>query len=51
MVKDMVRLNTEARGQVVARVTTGRAAAVQRLHARILRHADSAAGGRRYGVG
>ena len=48
MVKYMVRLNTEEREQLLALVTTGRAAAVKLLHARILRKADVEAGGRRW---
>jgi transposase len=48
MVKYMVRLNTEEREQLLALVTTGRAAAVKLLHARILLKADGDAGGRRW---
>jgi hypothetical protein len=48
MVKYMVRLNTEEREQLVALVTTGRAAAVKLLHARIRLKADVDAGGRRW---
>jgi hypothetical protein len=48
MVKYMVRLNTEEREQLLALVTTGRAAAVKLLHARILLKADVDAGGRRW---
>ena len=48
MVKYIVRLNTEEREQLLALVTTGRAAAVKLLHARILLKADVDAGGRRW---
>jgi hypothetical protein len=48
MVKYMVRLNTEEREQLLALVTTGRAAAVKLLHARIRLKADVDAGGRRW---
>jgi transposase len=48
MVKSMVRLNTAAREQLLALVTTGRAAAVKLLHARILLTADVDAGGHRW---
>jgi hypothetical protein len=47
MVKYMVRLNTEEREPWLALVTTGRAAAVTRLQARILLKAEVEAGGRR----
>ena len=48
MVKYMVRLNLEAREQLLALVTTGRAAAVKLLQARILLKADVEAGGHRW---
>jgi transposase len=48
MVKYVVRLNTEEREQLLALVTTGRAAAVKLLHARILLKADVDAGGHRW---
>jgi transposase len=40
MVKSVVRLPPEEREQLLALVTTGRAAAVKLLHARLLRKAD-----------
>jgi transposase len=46
MVKDMVRLNTEERDQLLACVNTGRAAAATLLQARILLKADVGAGAR-----
>jgi hypothetical protein len=48
MHKYVVRLDPEAREQLVALVHTGRAAAVKLLHARILLKADVDAGGRRW---
>jgi len=48
MVKDMVRLNTEAREQLLAFVNTGRAAAATLLHARILLTADVGVGDRHW---
>ena len=48
MHKDVVRLDPQERDQLLARVNTGRAAAVQLLHARILLKADVDAGGRRW---
>jgi transposase len=48
MVKYMVRLNTEAREQLLAFVHTGRAAAAKLLHARILLKADVGAGDRHW---
>jgi len=48
MVTSMVRLNTEAREQWLALVTTGRAAAVKRLQARIRLTAEVDAGGHRW---
>jgi hypothetical protein len=44
----VVRLDPEAREQLAALVHTGRAAAVKRLHARILLKAEVDAGGRRW---
>jgi hypothetical protein len=46
MVTYVVRLHTEERAQMLALVNTGRAAAVQRRHARILRNAASRTGRR-----
>ena len=46
MVKDVVRLHTEEREQLLALVNTGRAAAVKLLHARLLLKADVDAGER-----
>lgn len=48
MVKYVVRLDTEERAQVLALVSTGRAAAVKLRHARILLQADVGAGRRRW---
>ena len=48
MVTYVVRLHTEEREQLLALVNTGRAAAVQRLQARILLKADAGAGSRRW---
>ena len=48
MVKYVVRLDTEAREQWLALVSTGRAAAVQRLHARLWLKADVGEGSRRW---
>jgi len=48
MVKYIVQLNTEERAQLLALVSTGRAAAVKLLHTRILLKADVGAGGRRW---
>ena len=48
MVKYVVRLNTEEREQLLALVSTGRAAAVKLLHARILLKADVGEGSRRW---
>jgi transposase len=48
MHKYVVRLDPEAREQLVALVNTGRAAAVKLLHARILLKADVDAGGHRW---
>lgn len=48
MHKYVVRLDPQERDQLLARVNTGRAAAVKLLHARILLKADVDAGGRRW---
>ena len=48
MVKYVVRLDTEEREQLLALVSTGRAAAVKLLHARILLKADVGEGSRRW---
>ena len=48
MVKDLVRLNPEEHAPWLALVHTGGAAAVKRLHARILRKAAVGAGSRRW---
>lgn len=48
MVKYVVRLTLEERAQLLTLVTTGRAAAVKLLHARILLKADIGAGNRRW---
>lgn len=48
MVKYVVRLNAEERGQLLALVNTGRAAAATLLHARILLKADISADSRRW---
>src|SRR4030095_8237792 len=48
MVKYVVRLNTEEREQMLELVNTGRAAAVQLLHARILLKAESHTSSRRW---
>jgi Homeodomain-like domain len=48
MVNYVVRLTSEERAQLLTLVTTGRAAAVRLLHARILRKAESGAGHRRW---
>ena len=48
MVKYVVRLDTEEREQLLALVSTGRAAAVKLLHARILLKADVGGGSRRW---
>jgi transposase len=48
MVKYIVQLNTEERAQLLALVSTGRAAAAKLLHARILLKADIGAGRRRW---
>jgi Winged helix-turn helix len=48
MVKYGVRLNPEEREQLLTLVNTGRAAAAQRLHARILLKAAVEAGARRW---
>lgn len=48
MVKYIVQLNMEERDQLLAFVSTGRAAAAKLLHARILLKADGGAGGRRW---
>jgi hypothetical protein len=46
MVTSMVRLNPEEHAQFLARVNPGQAAAVTRLHARLLRNAEVRAGSR-----
>ena len=48
MIKYIVPLNTAEREQLVALVSTGRAAAAKLLHARILLKADVGVGGRRW---
>ena len=48
MVKYVVRLHPEEHAQLLALVSTGRAAAVKLLHARTLLKADVGAGGRRW---
>lgn len=48
MIKYIVQLNTAEREQLVALVSTGRAAAAKLLHARILLKADVGVGGRRW---
>ena len=48
MVKDIVQLTREERDQLLAFVSTGRAAAAKLLHARIRLKADGGAGGRRW---
>jgi hypothetical protein len=48
MVKDIVQLNMAERDQLLAFVSTGRAAAAKLLHARILLKAEGGAGGRRW---
>jgi transposase len=48
MVKDVVRLNTAEREQLLTLVNTGRAAAVKLLHARLLLKADIDAGERHW---